>query len=149
MLNIQSYEILNFQTDNLVVSRKGVSKISSPSLLAALTKLKSYKNISKAEFLEILSEHGLNPEAAYGFLEKALSIKEDPGEIYFEKTIVAHDWDKTTDLEALLRSEIDTPLEISDISGSLKDIVLSKKCYILIVCMSYDYDFIKKYTSRL
>ena len=144
MLNIQSYEILNFHSDNLVVSRKGVSKISSPSLLAALTKLKSYKNISKAEFLEILSEHGLNPEAAYGFLEKALSIKEDPGEIYFEKTIVAHDWDKTTDLEALLRSEIDTPLEISDISGSLKDIVLSKKCYIVIACMNYDYDFIKK-----
>jgi McbB family protein len=144
MLNIQSYEILNFRSDNLVVSRKGVSKISSPSLLAALTKLKSYKSISKAEFLEILSEHGLNPEAAYGFLEKALSIKEDPGEIYFEKTIVAHDWDKTTDLEALLRSEIDTPLEISDISGSLKGIVSSKKCYIVIACMNYDYDFIKE-----
>lgn len=144
MLNIQSYEILNFHSDNLVISKKGVSKVSSPSLLAALTKLKSYKNISRDEFNEILSEHGLNPEAAYDFLEKALSIKEDPGEMYFEKTIVAHDWGKATDLEALLRGEINTPLEIVDISDSLRDVVLSKRYYIVIACMNYDYDFIKK-----
>jgi hypothetical protein len=32
-----------------------------PSLLAALTKLKNYKNISMVEFKEILSDYGLNP----------------------------------------------------------------------------------------
>lgn len=111
MLNIQSYEILNFHSDNLVDSREGFSKVSSPSLLAALSRLKGCEGISKAEFLEVLSEHGLNPEAAYVFLEKAISIKEDPGENCFGKTIVAHDWDKTTDREEMLRSEIDTPLE--------------------------------------
>jgi len=144
MLNIQSYEILNFPGGNLVVSKRGVSKISSPPLLAALAKLKSYKNISKEEFNEILSEHGLNPEAAYKFLEKTLSIRESVGDVYFEKTIVAHDWSENSDFEELLRSEVDTPLEVREISGSLKDVVLNKKYYIVIACMNYDYDFIKK-----
>jgi len=144
MINIQSYEILNFPAGNLVVSKRGVSKITSPPLLAALTKLKNYKNISKDEFNEILSEHGLNPEAAYEFLERTLSIRESVGDVYFEKTIVAHDWSESSDFEALLRSEIDTPLEVRNISGSLRDVVLDRKYYIVIACMNYDYDFIKK-----
>lgn len=144
MLNIQNYEILNFQSESLVVSKKGVSKISSPSILAALTKLKGRTNISKAEFHEILSAHGLNPDSAHEFLERALSIEEDVGQIYFERTIVAHDWSEPSDLEAMLRSEINTPLDVCEISRSLKDLVLDKKFYIVIVCVNYDYDFIKK-----
>jgi len=144
MINIQNYEILNFPTDDLIVSKRGVSRINSPALLAALTKLKNYKNISRVTFDEILSDHGLNPDYAYGLLEKALSITEDFSGLYFEKTIVAHDWGRNTELENLLRSEINTPLELSEISGSLVDVVSNKKYYIVIVCMNYDYDFIKK-----
>lgn len=144
MLNIQSYEILNFATDSLIVSKRGVSRISSPALLAALKKLKNYKNISKMEFDEILSDHGLNSECAYEFLEKAISIKEDVNDLYFEKTIVAHDWGENTELEKLLRSEISTPLELSEMSGSLADVVSNKKYYIVLMCMNYDYDFVKK-----
>ncbi|WP_408597099.1 McbB family protein [Pseudomonas sp. PLMAX] len=143
MLTIQSYDILNFPTDSLIVSRRGVSKISSPDLLAALTKLKKYTNISKVEFDQILMDHGLNPECAYEFLEKALSIK-DCTNLYFEKTIVAHDWGKDNDLEKLLKSEINTPLEISEISSSLTDVVSNKKYYIVIMCVNYDYDLLKK-----
>lgn len=61
MLNIQSYEVLNFSACSLVVSRKEVSRMRLPSLLAALTKLKNYKNISMVEFKEILSDYGLSP----------------------------------------------------------------------------------------
>jgi McbB family protein len=43
MINIQNYEILNFPTDDLIVSKRGVSRINSPALLAALTKLKIIK----------------------------------------------------------------------------------------------------------
>ncbi|EJM48313.1 hypothetical protein [Pseudomonas sp. GM48] len=70
MLNIQNYEILNFDSGDLLVSKRGGPKMRSPSLLVALTRLKGYKNISRAEFEEVLSKHGLNPEAAYEFLEK-------------------------------------------------------------------------------
>lgn len=87
MINIQNYEILNFPTDDLIVSKRGVSRINSPALLAALTKLKNYKNISRVTFDEILSDHGLNSDYAYGFLEKALSITEDFSGLYFEKTL--------------------------------------------------------------
>ena len=61
MINIQSYEMLNFSACCLVVSRKEVSRMRLPSLLAALTKLKNYKNISLVELIEILSDFGLSP----------------------------------------------------------------------------------------
>jgi hypothetical protein len=69
MLNIQSYEILDFNSSSWKVSKDGRSIMRSPSLAVALAKLKSYKSISKAEFDEVLSEYGLNPEADYEFLE--------------------------------------------------------------------------------
>lgn len=149
MLNIQSYEILDFNSDNLVVSKKGVSKISSPPLLAALNKLQSYKNISRSELNEVLSTHGLNPEPAFDFLEKIISIKDACEDLYFDKTIVAHDWDENINLEELLRSEINTPLEVCSISGLVRDQTLNKKYYIVIMCRNYDYELIKKYTSSL
>lgn len=149
MLNIQSYEILDFNSDNLVVSKKGVSKISSPPLLAALNKLKSYKNTSRDELNEVLSTHGLNPEPAFDFLEKIISIKEACENLYFDKTIVAHDWNENINLEELLRSEINTPLEVCSISGLVRSQALNKKYYIVIMCRNYDYELIKKYTSSL
>ena len=143
-LHMQNYEILNFPTDNLVISEKGITKINSPSLLAALNKLQSHRVISKTKLKEILSDHGLNPESAYDFLEKALSIKEAISNLYFEKTIVAHDWGESSDLERLLKSELTTHLEIHKISEALKKVVSKKRCYIVILCMNYDYDAIKK-----
>jgi hypothetical protein len=69
MLNIQSYEILYFDSSSVEVSKSGRSIMRSPSLAVALAKLKNYKNVSKAEFDEVLSEYGLNPEADYELLE--------------------------------------------------------------------------------
>lgn len=148
-LNIQSYEILNFPSGNLLVSKRGVSKINSLSLLAALSKLQSYTSISKAELNDVLSEHGLNPEAAYKFLEKAISIKEAIGDLYFEKAIVAHDWGENSDLERLLKSEITTPLEVREDLDSLSDSVLNNRCYIVILCKNYDYDRVRKIYFKL
>ncbi|WP_238538753.1 hypothetical protein [Pseudomonas sp. GM74] len=69
MLNLQSYEILYFDSGSLEVSKNDRSIMRSPSLAVALAKLKDYKNVSKAEFDEMLSEYGLNPESDYDFLE--------------------------------------------------------------------------------
>ncbi|BCX67472.1 McbB family protein [Pseudomonas izuensis] len=143
-LNIQSYEILNFTSENLLVSKRGVSKINSLSLLAALSKLQSYRSISKAELSDMLSEHGLNPDAAYEFLEKTISIKEATDDLYFEKAVVAHDWGEDSDLERLLKCEITTPLEVCESLDSLSDSVLGKNFYIVILCKNYDYDRIKE-----
>jgi len=143
-LTISSYEILNFSSENLLVSKRGVTKVNSRSLLAALRKLQSYTSISKGELDDMLSEHDLNPSEAFEFLEKAISIKQCVDDIYFEKTIVAHDWGESGDLERLLKSEITTPLEICKGVGKLPNNVSNKKYYIVILCDSYDYDSIKK-----
>lgn len=143
-LNIQSYEILNFPSGDLLVSRRGVTKVNSRSLLAALRKLQNYTSISKVELDCMLSEHDLNPIAAFEFLEKTISIKEATGCLYFEKTFVLHDWDEGHTLEQLLKSEITTPLEVSEDIESLLNGVANKKYNIVILCKSYDYDHIKK-----
>lgn len=74
----------------------------------------------------MLSTHGLNPETAFDFLEKVISIKEACEDLYFDKTIVAHDWDESINLEELLRSEINTPLEVCSISGLVRELALNK-----------------------
>lgn len=143
-LNIQNYEILNFPSGNLLVSRRGVTKVNSRSLLAALRKLQNYSCISKVELDCMLSEHELNPIAAFEFLEKTISISEVTSDLYFEKTIVAHDWNDGGDLERLLKSEITTPLEVREDIDSLLGSVVNRKYYIVILCSNYDYDHIKK-----
>jgi McbB family protein len=143
MLTLPSYEILNFNADSLVVSKCGVSRISSPPLLAVLAKLKSYKVISRVELEEILSEYGLNPIVAFGFLEKVIPIKESYDRLFFEGSVIAHDWDGCRDLEKLLKSEVNGNLEVCTINGLSRGQLAGKRNYIVIMCMNYNYECIK------
>ncbi len=143
-LNIHNYEILNFPSYDLLVSRRGISKINSPSLSAALSQLQGNSNISQAHLNEVLVKHGLDSTLAYEFLEKALFINNDLSNLYFEKTVVATDWEESSNLKSLLKSEVSTPLDVCKISDSLQNYILGKRCYLVILCERYDYDFLKK-----
>lgn len=90
---IPNYEILNFETESLVVSDIGVSKVCSQPLIKALRQLKLSKVMARTELDEVLSENGLNVNDAFRFLERIIPFR-SAEEIYFEKTIIVHDWKK-------------------------------------------------------
>lgn len=139
-LSMSNYDILNLTHDALVVSDRGISKISSPPLLNALSRLKNYSTITRSELDEILTENGLNPETAYTFLESAISIRPAYAP-HFEKVFIIHDWKGAIDLEKLLREEIKTPLEFHKLpfTPSAETIEPNKKYYILIIPDYYNY----------
>lgn len=64
---IPSYEILNFETESLVVSDVGISKIHSQPLLNVLRKLKLSNVMTKIELDELLAENGLIQSDAFDF----------------------------------------------------------------------------------
>ena len=79
---IPNYEILNFETESLLISELGISKIHSQSLLKALRELKLSKLMTKAEVDEVLAENGLNQSDAFAFLERVIPLK-SAEDIYF------------------------------------------------------------------
>ncbi|UII69573.1 McbB family protein [Pseudomonas sp. HN11] len=140
---IPNYEILNFETESLLISDLGISKIRSQSLLNALRELKLSKSMTKAELDEVLAENGLNQSDAFAFLERVIPLK-SVEDIYFEKTIVVHDWAGRVDVESLFRSEVSTCLEFKSFSSELVELVRDLKCFIVLLCYVYDYEYVKK-----
>lgn len=140
---IPNYEILNFETESLVVSDLGISRIHSQSLLKALRKLKLSNVMSREELDEILTENGLDQNNAFEFLEGVIPFK-SVDEIYFEKTIVVHDWKGLVDLEGLFRQGVSGHLEFKSFSSDLEGSVKGLRCFIILLCHSYDYERVKK-----
>jgi len=144
-ISIHNYEILNFPKENLIVSEIGVSKISSPSLLNALKTIKNrnQSNISKEEINDILVENGLDSEAAFSFMEKALLIKKSIHEYYFKKIIFIHNLNDEA-VENILTSEICLPVEFHHISSTTRKLDNNSRDFIFILCKDYDYGRLKK-----
>ena len=140
---IPNYEILNFEKESLVVSDFGISKVYSQPLLKALRQLKLSHVMTRGELDEILMENGLNQNDAFEFLEEIIPFK-SIDEIYFEKTIVVHDWKGKVDIEDLFRAELSGDLEFKSFSSGIVESVQSLKCFIVLLCHSYDYEAVKK-----
>lgn len=87
---VPDYQILNFETESLVISDLGMSKVHSQPLLSAIRQIKLSNLITREELEEVLSENGLNVKDAFEFLERIIPLK-GVDEIYFEKTIIVHD----------------------------------------------------------
>lgn len=81
---IPNYEILNFDTENLVVSDVGISRIDSQPMIEVLRRLTLSKVMTKEELDEVLMEHGIGGNEAFEFLEAIIPLR-FVDQIYFEK----------------------------------------------------------------
>ena len=139
---IPNYEILNFEAESLVVSDVGISKVHSQPLLKVLRKLKLSNVMTKVELDEMLAEYGLHQNEAFQFLEKIIPLK-SVEEIYFEKTVVVHDWGGQVDIESLFREELSGSLEFKSFSDEVVESVQPFRCFVVLLCHSYDYENVK------
>lgn len=143
-LSIENYNLLNFNNENIVISTKGVSRISSPSLLEVIKKLGNRKSISDTDLYRLFNEHELDRDDAYRSLEAALGLKKQEGKLFFDGIIVAHDWEDDKLLQALISSELSESTItclIPELSEATKN---ASKKIIAIIYKNYDYNNLKK-----
>lgn len=143
-LSIQSYNLLNFNNDNVIISQKGVSRVKSPSLLEVIRRLNNRSSITDSELFCLFSEYNLDQEEAYKSLEDIIDIQTEKDAFYFKKTIVAHDWDDTTQLESLLLDELPSSTSVCKISELPQRITGDVCSYIILICKNYEYNNLKK-----
>ncbi len=140
---IPNYENINFDTKGLFVSDVGISRVYSRPLLEVLKILSSSKVIAKEELDEILAEYGIDQNEAFEFLGRIIPLKAVE-EIYFEKTVIAHDWKGQADVEGLFRDGLSGPLEFKSFSSEIVESVRHLKCFVVLLCHSYNYGDVKK-----
>ena len=116
---IPNYQILNFETESLVISDAGISKVHSQPILKALRQIQMSRALTKDELDEILADNGLNAASAFEFLEKIIPFTAAK-ELYFEKTIVVHSWEGAAGIEDLFRQELSGVVEFKDFSSDIR-----------------------------
>lgn len=123
-IRINNYEILNFDTDILLYSEKGITKINSSDLELALIAIKEthLPETTTEQLQKTFREHNLEPNETLELLKKVLAInpiKENP---YFQQARIYHDWEITSELTdyitrnsnttiSLMKLDYDTPIK--------------------------------------
>lgn len=128
---VPDYQILNFETESLVISDLGISKVNSQPLLNAIRQIKLSNLITREELEEVLSENGLNVKDAFEFLERIIPLK-GVDEIYFEKTIIVHDWEGRSYVESIFRKELSGAVEFQRFSDDVVELARDSRCFIVL-----------------
>lgn len=140
------YEIIDFPNESLIVSSIGASKTCSLEILNILHKLKALKSscIDDALLNSIILKYKLPPKDVFLFLQNAIGLKPQPSEIFFKKTLIVHDWKDKKEFENIIDQELTCDYEIVEDLESLYALASGKSCFIILVCMKYDYAKIKE-----
>lgn len=143
-LSVSNYNLLNFNNDHIVISRHGVSRVNSAPLLDVIRGLNNRSNITEDELYALITEHNLDRREAYESLTKIVGLKKESAIPFFEKTIVAHDWDDPDEIESLLLSELDSSTTVCRISDLDMHLHRDRQSLIVMAFSQYDYHRLKE-----
>ena len=95
-IKIQNYEMLNFENYSLIGSEKGISRIRSKRLIAALEELKAICDtpLEIKTLDSIFAKHRLDKKSTLRQLSDHLVIDNDIPPPYFEAVYILHGWDE-------------------------------------------------------
>ncbi|MHC6224737.1 McbB family protein [Pseudomonas sp. X10] len=144
-LKICNYEILNFETEPLVYSAKGITKITNPNLASALHKIIKLKETGVAPSLieEILKEEGVHAQSALQFLKDIAILSNDIPAPYFSKAVIYCDWQISPNTEYLANRQNPIQIEIRDLDKNYKPQEPSPTLFIL-ASLKLDYKETRK-----
>jgi len=140
-LNIQNYEILNFDDYSLIGSGKGISRIKSKNLIAAFKELQGLCDTPvEIEVVEsILTKHRLEAEVTIRQLHEHLTITTNSPQLYFEEVHLLHGWNTYKEESiAILNQEIPHPLNHAPLHEKSIEKITSDKSLIIILPGSQD-----------
>lgn len=134
-IKIQNYEILNFENYSLIGSEKGISRVKSKKLIAALEELKPIceKTIDSETLESILAKYNFE-EPVSEHLQHHLKIQYDVPPPYFDSVYILHGWKELKQHTiSLLDSEI--PLSLTHLPlhlNALKNVAHERSLIILL-----------------
>ncbi|WP_060515807.1 McbB family protein [Pseudomonas sp. NBRC 111132] len=117
-LRIYNYEILNFDTEPMVFSSKGFTKITEPKIIEALQLIEKNqsKYIHPHALDHILKKAKLQPASAIKFLKSLSIIGELTDPPSFQRTIIYHDLEIPGETTKYLEKKYNNKLEIRNIA---------------------------------
>ncbi|MDZ3993785.1 McbB family protein [Pseudomonas sp. Teo4] len=117
-LRVCNYEVLNFETDHLVYSASGITKIKNNSLTNALKQLIKLKKTEVAykKIQDILHSQGLCSESTVKFLREISVLGDPPSSTYFEKAVIYCDWEIPLSEAKALKQRSNYKLEIKPLT---------------------------------
>jgi McbB family protein len=106
-IRISKYELFEIGGMNVLMSEKGLSTITSPSLLEVLKELGPYMDVAVplATLQEQLQKRSINTIEAMAFLNRHLNISEMPKVVPFEKIVIGYQDDEMFPL-SIIKEEI-------------------------------------------
>lgn len=135
-IKIQNYEILNFENYSLIGSEKGISRIKSENLVAALSEIQHLCdtpiNMNALDLL--LEKHNLEKEPTLTLLRDHLVIETNLPTPYFDATYVLHGWSEHQENTIkILDDETSSPLTHLPLSlESLQKITCEKSLIVIL-----------------
>lgn len=104
LIKINNYEILNFESDTLLYTKSGITKINSLPISSLLEKLENLKTqtLSENNLFEIIEQYNIDPQEALSFLKNTNTIQSIKGNPHYSKATLYLDWKCTTDVQAAI-----------------------------------------------
>ncbi|PTV55393.1 McbB family protein [Pseudomonas putida] len=117
-LRVYNYEILNFDSDPMVFSSSGFTRITEPKIIRALQLIEESqsKYIQHHALEKILRKVHLQPSSAMNFLKSLSIIGEPTDPPFFQHTLIYHDLEISDETKNLLESKHSGSLEIRQYS---------------------------------
>lgn len=132
-IRINNYEILNFDTDTLLYSEKGITKIHSPNLERALRAIKEthLPETTTGQLNRVFQEHNLEPDEVLEFLKQVLTISQIKENPYFNKAHIYHDWEITSELTKYITKNTNATISLTKLNYDTPIIPAQKTFFVL------------------
>ncbi|UQB78913.1 McbB family protein [Pseudomonas shirazica] len=107
MLRIHNYEILNFDSEPMIFSSTGFTKITDPKLAKALRHIADTQSslLHRDELEQILTKEGLHLQSSIEFLKSILIVGDQTNAPYFENAVLYSDMEIPNTLKNHLESK--------------------------------------------
>lgn len=140
-LKIHNYEMLNFESQKLIISEKGISKINSDPLWSVLRELQESQDgtITDAALNELIIKNELPNPTTRNFLNTAIKIQNHLKNPYFEEVLIIHNLKNATPLSKILSEEVTRKCKIIPISKLNIERLKNKRIFLHFFCEQYDY----------
>lgn len=144
-IKVYNYEMLNFNGENIVFSEKGISKVNSTSVWAALKELTELTELEfdAHELDNLLIKHSLPVNDARCFLEKILKINHSNQGNYYDQIILAHDLDCDNFIRSILNEESSNQVKFVNIKNLDIAKLKGAKVFLHFHVSNYDYETLK------
>lgn len=116
-LRIYNYEILNFDTEPMVFSATGFTKITEPNITNALKRIEKIRSkyIHYDALQQLLRDENLHPDTAIQFLKSLLIISEKAETPHIKNTIIYHDLNISDNLKLHLEKTNERNIQFKDL----------------------------------